>query len=138
MHVVAPMPDCVPFGHTWQCVAGFESWSCVPALQFVHPPAALNEYVPGRHMLLLPSHGVDGSWSSSWYPLGQCVHVTASSGEKNPIGQRTHGVLAEGNTVAVSLSYCPFGHAVHVVAPPPAYLPDAHTVHGVDGPSRSA
>jgi hypothetical protein len=89
-------------------------------------------------MLLLPSHGVDGSWSSSWYPLGQCVHVTACSGEKNPMGQRTHGVLAEGFTVVVSLSCCPAGHAVHVVAFTPAYLPDAHTVHGVDAPSRSA
>jgi hypothetical protein len=53
----------------------------VPAVQFVHPPDATDEYVPARHTLPLPSHGVEGSWSLSWYPLGQCVHVVARSGE---------------------------------------------------------
>ena len=50
----------------------------------------------------------------------------------------THGVLDEGDTVRVSLSYLPFAHASHVVAFTPEYLPALHTVHGVDGPSRSA
>jgi hypothetical protein len=49
-----------------------------------------------------------------------------------------HGVLEDGDTVVVSLSYRPAAHGMHDVAPTPEYLPGPHTVHGVLAPSRSA
>ena len=66
------MPLYVPLPHIAHPVAGFESTSAVPAVQFVHDTDPGAAYEPLKH----DAHGVDGSESASAVPPTQILHAT--------------------------------------------------------------
>ena len=81
VHDVTPSAAYVPARQPWHAVDGSPSVSAVPAGHSGQLLDPLSACVPAEHIELLPSQGVDGSSSSSWYPAGQCTHSDVPSAE---------------------------------------------------------